>query len=392
MNTALARRIGVAAAGFATFVNLYCTQAILPELAHAFQAPLPRTGLSITAPLLAVALVAPFVGSVSDRLGRKRLITLAACALVLPTALIAGAGSLRALVLWRFVQGLLFPFIFAITIAYIGDECDEADAVRLAGVYSLGTIVGGFCGRFIEGYAAEFAGWRSGFIVLAAITGLAAALIATLLPVERRFTPQRGLARALSGFAEHLGNRRLLATYAAGFAVLFSIVASFTYANFLLAAAPYRLGPAALSNVFSVYLLAIVATPAATRMAVRLGRRATIAAAAGCAIAGLALTLLPALGAIIAGLALAIAGLFIEQVLALGFIGIAAARAKSTAVGLYVTAYYIGGSLGGILPGGLWRSAGWAGCVALVILVQLAMLALVLIFWGKGPVATRPQE
>jgi predicted MFS family arabinose efflux permease len=392
VNTALARRVGVAAAGFATFINLYCTQAILPELAHAFHAPLPRTGLSITAPLLAVAFVAPFVGSVSDRLGRKRLITLAAAALVLPTALIAGAESLRALVVWRFVQGLLFPFIFAITIAYIGDESDEADAVRLAGVYSLGTIVGGFCGRFIEGYAAEFVGWRAGFLLLAAITGLAAALIAALLPVERRFTPQRGLARALAGFAEHLANRRLLATYAAGFAVLFSIVASFTYANFLLAAPPYRLGPAALSNVFSVYLLAVVATPAATRMAVRLGRRATLAAAAGCAIAGLALTLLPSLVAIITGLALAIAGLFIEQVLALGFIGIAAVRAKSTAVGLYVTAYYIGGSLGGVLPGGLWRSAGWAGCVALVILVQLAMLAIVLIFWGKGPAPTRPQE
>ena len=61
---------------------------------------------------------------------------------------------------------------------------------------------------------------------------------------------------------------------------------------------------------------------------------------------------------------------FVEQSLTISYIGVAAQRAKSTAVGLYVTSYYVGGSLGGILPAGIWHWAGWPGCVALSAAVQ----------------------
>lgn len=377
------RSIGVVAAGFATFINLYATQAILPVLAADFAVRLGVTGWTVTAPLLAVAGVAPFVGSISDRLGRKRLIVGAAALLVVPTLLIAAASSLPVFVVLRFVQGLLLPFIFAVTVGYIGDECEGAEVVRLTGTYAVGTIVGGFCGRFLLGYATEFFGWRVGFLLLGTLTALAAGVIAAALPGERRFRAQRGLAAALGAYAEHLSNPRLLATYAVGFAVLFSIVAAFTFANFVLAGPPYRFGPAALGNVFVVYLLAIATTPAATRMAARLGNRPTLAAAVGVGVAGMLLTLLPSAVAIIAGLGVAICGMFIEQVLATGHIGVAARRARSTAVGLYVSFYYIGGSLGGILPAGLWHRAGWPGCVALVLAVQALMLAIALAFWHE---------
>jgi len=375
------RRVGVMAAGFGTFINLYTTQAILVVLARDYGVSFARTGLTVTAPLAAVALVAPFVGSISDRLGRKRLIVGAGFLLALPTLLIAGAGDFSLLVALRFAQGLLLPFIFAITIAYIGDETSEAENIRLAGSYSVGTIIGGFCGRLIAGYAAALIGWRAGFVTLALLTAGAALIVALMLPRERQFRPQHGLRAAFEGFALHIANPRLIATYAAGFAVLFSIVATFTFVNFLLAAPPYRLGPAQLSNVFATYLVSLISTPLATRLAIRFGRRVTLALAALVGIAGLLLTLAAPLGWIVAGLSLGVGGMFIEQVMALGFIGAAAARAKSTAVGLYVTFYYIGGSLGGLLPAGIWHAAGWPGCVALVVIVQLVMLAIALPFW-----------
>ncbi|MGI4954730.1 MAG: MFS transporter, partial [Janthinobacterium lividum] len=117
------RRIGVAAAGLATFLNLYATQAILPTLAGEFGATLPRAGLTLTATLLAVALVAPFVGGISDALGRRRLIVGASMLLIAPTMLAAASPGLDLLILCRFVQGLLLPFIFAVTVAYIAEEC-----------------------------------------------------------------------------------------------------------------------------------------------------------------------------------------------------------------------------------------------------------------------------
>src|SRR5277367_6828737 len=96
------RSVAVFLAGLSVFLNLYAVQALLPTFAAAFAVPVARTGWTITAPLLAVALLAPFVGSVSDMLGRKRLIIGALAVLPLPTLAVAGAGSLETLILWRF--------------------------------------------------------------------------------------------------------------------------------------------------------------------------------------------------------------------------------------------------------------------------------------------------
>jgi predicted MFS family arabinose efflux permease len=396
----LARRraTGVAIAGIITFLNMYSIQAVLPLVSSSFDAPISAAGLTITATTSAVALVAPVVGSVSDMLGRKRLIVAAIWGLILPTLMAGLAGSLATLILWRFVQGLLLPFIFAVTIAYIADETEGATTIRLAGTYSSGTIFAGFFGRFIAGWSAAFFGWRAAFAVLAGCTALAAIAVGLILPKERNFRPVHGWRATRQGFAEHLRNPRLLGTYAVGFTVLFAIVATFTYANFMLAAPPYDLGPAELGSIFVVYLAGMVATPIATRLAVRIGQRQTLFASALAGAAGLALTLVPGLAAIIAGLALFAAAAFVQGALAIGYIGTAARRAKSTAVGLYVMVYYIGGSLGGVLPAGLWHRFGWPGCVWLCVAVEAAMLAAALATWRTPPPspaaarATLPRE
>ncbi len=131
------RRIAsVFAAGFCTFVNLYAPQSLLPTLADAFDASAAKAGLTITASLVAVALVAPFAGGISDVFGRRRLIVPASLIVALPTFLAGLSSSLDVLVLLRFLQGLLLPFIFTITVAYIADECPGAEGVRATGTYS----------------------------------------------------------------------------------------------------------------------------------------------------------------------------------------------------------------------------------------------------------------
>lgn len=373
--------VAVMAAGIATFINMYCTQSILPVLASSFHVAPARTGLSVTAPLLATAMVAPIVGAISDRFGRKRLILGAAILLVIPTALAADAQSFNAFVLWRFIQGLMLPFIFTVTIGYIGDETEGAMTARLAGIYMAGTITGGFSGRLITGLATEFVGWRGAMLCVAAVTLMMAMVVALLLRPEQRFKAQYGISRALKSFPVHLSNPRLLATYAVGYGVLFCLVAVFTFINFRLAAAPYLLGPAALGGIFVVYLGGVVMSPLAARLANRFGRTRVMAVAAPAIASGLLITLAGPLWMIIGGLLLFCSGVFVQQTLGTAFVSVAAREARSTAVGLYVMFYYIGGSCGGILPGGAWHEFGWPGCVAIVLAMQGLMLALALRFW-----------
>jgi sugar phosphate permease len=56
---------------------------------------------------------------------------------------------------------------------------------------------------------------------------------------------------------------------------------------------------------------------------------------------------------------------------------------RALASGAYVTVYYLGGSVGGVVPGLVWERAGWTGCVVLVVASQLVAAILALCFWDR---------
>src|SRR5512141_942823 len=235
------RRLAVGLAGYCTFINLYSPQAILPLLAGEFGTGAAEISTIMTASTLAVALTAPFTGTAADVLGRKRVIVTAMLLLGLPTLMCALAPSLHALVFWRFVQGLVLPPVFAVTIAYIGDEWEPHEATAAAGVYTSGASIGGFSGRFITGILSDVIGWRYALGCIALMTLAGGIAVLFLLPRERKFVRSEGLIASGRQMLHHFRNKQLLATYAVGFGVLFCFVSIFTYINFRLAAPPYNL-------------------------------------------------------------------------------------------------------------------------------------------------------
>src|SRR6202050_3679974 len=143
------RSFAVATAGFASFVNLYSPQALLPELANEFHVGAGEISELMTAGTGAIALTAPFTGVLADIVVGQRLITAAMFLIVVPTVIMTFAATVPEMVFWRFIQGLLVPPIFTVAVAYIGDEWPASDVARVAGIYVSGTSLGGFCGRFI---------------------------------------------------------------------------------------------------------------------------------------------------------------------------------------------------------------------------------------------------
>ena len=61
-----------------------------------------------------------------------------------------------------------------------------------------------------------------------------------------------------------------------------------------------------------------------------------------------------------------------------------AQEGRSSAVGLYVTTFYIGGTVGAFLPGLAYEAAGWGACVALIVAMQLIMAAIVALAWERS--------
>jgi predicted MFS family arabinose efflux permease len=394
-STFTARQLAVGLAGYCTFINLYSPQAILPLLSQEFGAGAAEISAIITASTLAVALTAPFTGAVADVLGRKRVIVTSMLVLAIPTVMAALAPTLAALIFWRFVQGLVMPPVFAVTIAYIGDEWPAHEAAAAAGVYTSGASLGGFSGRFIAGIVADIGGWRVAFIVLAAMTLAGGIAVSILLPREKRFVRSEGLIASARQMLAHFRNKQLLATYAVGFGVLFNFIATFTYISFRLAADPYDLSATWLGIIFVVYLTGSALTPLTGWAVSRFGRRRFMVRVIAVWIVGIALTLASPLWAIIAGLALCAGCGLMCQSISTGYVTITAKAGRSSAVGLYVTSFYAGGSFGAALGGIAWTVGGWAACVAMVAAMLAIMAAIVFFAWSRrvpAAPATSPIE
>ena len=297
-------------AGMCTFLNVYSTQPLLPLLREIFHASELAVSFTVSATILATALTAPIIGMIAERRGRKKVIVPSLFLLAIPTALAATSTSLRALIFWRFAQGIFVPGVIAVMLAYVNEEWAGRGVGHAMSSYITGTVIGGFLGRFLSGMVASHWNWRATFLVLAALDLMGAMVVRAWLPRAKNFVPAEHLRQVLDHAQDQLRNPRLLANFGMGATVLFALAGCFTYANFYLAARPFLLDSAQLGSIFFVYLLGAVVTPQSGRFLDRFGFRHTALVYCAMMISGLFLTLVQALPIVIVGLAIFSSGVF----------------------------------------------------------------------------------
>lgn len=369
--------------GIFAFLNLYSTQPLLPMFAHLFHASEAMVGLTVSASTLGVALAAPIFGALTERLSRKRVILLSLVGLAMPTLLAGTSRGLYELIAWRFAQGLALPGVFATIITYVGEEWRRESIAIVMSLYVSSTAMGGFLGRYLSGVVADAFSWRWSFVVLGGLTLLGAALIARWLPPQSKHTHAAGEAHWLRVAVSHFRNTRLLATFTVGFGMLFTLVATFTYVTFYLSDAPFHLSTVGLSNLFAIYLVGLAVTPVGGYLVTHIGMRRGILLAITLSMAGAAITLSHSLWVVIVpGLGLVCTGVFIAQSTAASYLRVAApAGGRVSAAGLYLSCYYIGGTVGGVVPGWVWRVGRWPACVELTEAVLAVLIVVALAGW-----------
>lgn len=357
--------------GFFAFLNVYSMQSVLPLVMRDFDASPVQAGFMVGATVLAVAIASPFMGILSDALGRKTVLCFSLFALTIPTCLIPATSGFAAIIALRFLQGLAIPGMVVAILAYISEEFSRENIAKMTTAYVGGTVIGGFCGRFMTGHISEFFGWRPAFIVLAGLTLAGALLVVWLLPPSHHFVANRNVGSALRTLRSHLRRPRLLAACAVGFCVLFSLVGTFTYINLYLAGSPFDFSTSALANVFMVYLVGGVITPFSGRAILRFGFRNTMIIALAVSAFGLFFTLAPQVVIIIVGLTICASGVFICQSTSLSLIASNVVEGRSLATGLYYMSYYAGGAAGSWIVGIAYESGGWNCSVISIFLVQV---------------------
>jgi MFS transporter, YNFM family, putative membrane transport protein len=369
-------------AGACVFLQVYCTQPLLPLLRQIFHASELQVSLTVSAPSLAIAISAPFIGLMAERIGRKKVIVPALFLITIPTILAATATNLPTLIAWRFAQGLFVPGVVAVMLAYINEEWAGRGVGRAMSSYVSGTVLGGFLGRYMAGILTTHTNWRVAFVAIGLLNLVGAFAVRAWLPKAVNFKKAEHLFHALADARAHLRNPRLLAVFGLGFMVLFSIVGCFTYANFYLAAEPFHLNAAQLGSIFFVYLVGVVITPMAGKFLDRYGFRKTAVLFCAMAVTGLLITVIRTLPTVVVGLAIFSTGMFIAQASATVQTGALAGKSRSSAAGLYVTLYYLGGGAGATVTGWFWVGGGWHACV--MLLASIAVVSLGLAFLASG--------
>jgi YNFM family putative membrane transporter len=385
--------IAMAAAGIATFAQLYAVQAVLPGLASGFGTSAAHAALSVS---FATAGLAGFVlvwSGAADRYGRVRVM---GASLAVSTALGLAAPfapDMWVLLALRGVQGAALGGVPAVAMAYLAEEVHPAHLGRVAGVYIAGTTVGGMSGRLVAGAVADAGGWRWGVGADSVLALAAMAVYFAAVPRPRGFTPRPrrsggpGLPHRIGGAVADPG---LLALYAQALLLMGAFVTVYNYLGFRVAAPPFDLSQTAAALLFVAYLAGTVSSAAVGRVTERLGRHPVLL---GC-VAGMALSaaalLLPSLAAVIAGLVVFTFFFFAAHSTANAWVGHrAAAAARAQAAAMYTLCYYLGSSAFGWLGGVCYDRWGWGAVVAYVaaLCAGAALAGLGLRLRGGGPAA-----
>ncbi|MFE1767639.1 MFS transporter [Streptomyces angustmyceticus] len=367
------------AAGVATFALLYSTQALLPAISTDLGVSPDQASWTVSAATFGLALGVIPLSAVSERFGRRTLMTVSLSVAALIAMLVPFAPSLGALIALRGIQGVALAGLPASAMAFLAEEVRAKALVAAIGLFVAGNSIGGMSGRIVTGWVAQAWGWRAALAAVGVLAVVCAVTFRLLVPKARHFAPRsvgpRALARTLGG---HLSDPLLRRLYAIGGLFMTVFGAVYTVIGYRLVAEPFNLPQGIVGSIFVVYLVGTVSSAAAGKLVARTGRRGALYLAVGTTSTGLLLSLSDSVYTVLAGLILITAGFFAGHAVASSSVSRTAKTARAQASALYQCAYYVGSSLGGALGAAAFHAVGWEGTVLLGLVAMLGAASITL--------------
>ncbi|CAK7281505.1 MFS transporter [Streptomyces misionensis] len=364
-------------AGVATFALLYSTQALLPLISDDLGVAAGEASWTVAAATGGLALFVLPMSALSERFGRRTLMTASLSVAVAVGLLVPFAPSIGALVALRAVQGAALAGLPASAQAYLAEEVRPRALVTAIGLFVAGNSVGGMSGRLITGWVAQMWGWRVSVGVIGVVAVGCAVAFRLLLPAPRHFTAGSLRPRVLLGTVrDHLRDPLLRRLYAIGALFMTVFGGVYTVIGYRLTGAPFGLPQGIIGSIFLVYLVGTVSASTAGRLVRRVGRRGALYLAGGTTAAGLLLSLAGSLPLVLLGLVLITAGFFAGHAVASSAVSRTATHGRAQASALYQSAYYIGSSVGSTVGAVAFHSDGWSGTVGVGLLAILGVVAI----------------
>jgi predicted MFS family arabinose efflux permease len=155
---------------------------MLAPVAEAFHAPVSRASWLVSGYALSYAALAPFVGLVSDRIGRRRLLLPALLLFGADALVLTLAPSLAFAIGCRVLGGAAGAALTPTAFALLGETVPEEQQAGAMGLVLFGLTLGVTTGPTIAGLLTDAFGWRAPFLAVTVGCALTCAIAFATLP------------------------------------------------------------------------------------------------------------------------------------------------------------------------------------------------------------------
>lgn len=370
-------RMALLITGFSTFGLVYCVQSLLPIFSRTFTVSAAEASLVVSLTTGSMALMLLFASVISDRIGRRQLMTASLFSSALLTLVSAAVPGWHTLLLMRLLMGIAISGIPAIAMTYVAEEVDSKSLGSAMGLYISGSAIGGMVSRIIASALADQFGWRVALGTIGALSLVGAVIFWRTAPPSRAFVPRRHDWASFAASVRVLTSDAALPwLYAEAFLLMGAFVTLYNFVTFHLLAPPYSLSQTVVGFIFLFYIVGSVSATWFGDLAGRLGRRRVFWIPMAVMLTGVALTAAGPLIFIVLGIAVATAGYFGAHSVASSWVSRRGGAARAQASSFYLFFLYVGSSVLGTTGGVAWSHAGWPG-VALFIGALLAAALLI---------------
>ena len=357
--------------------NLYWAQPLLVQIMDGFGLPAANGGLLVTATQIGYAMGILFILPLGDFVRRKRMIAIVMVLSVLALVSCAISPSFIILSLSLFSMGIV-TISGQIILPLAGDLSREDERGHIVGIVSSGITTGILFSRFASGIIAGFWGWRSVYVIAAALNLVMVLVMIYVLPeipAKNKFKSYgKLLASVFTTFKNHRSLPNILLHSGLIFGLIFNIF--WTSLTFLLSAEPFNY------NTFQIGLVSLAGLAAAV-FGVGIGKLQD----KGLSIPALGAFIVVCLVSMVCGFAFSdsiIAIVIVAAVLSVAVQGVSVLTQtrlfnlsqgeRSRLNTVFVVNNFIFGAVGSALASLLWSLGGWSYVMMAASAVSVAAL------------------
>jgi len=349
-----------------TFCSLYAAQPIQPVFQHEFGLTSLQAILFTTLMMLPLGFAPMFYGVLLERLSARLIVRTAILLLGLLELVFCCTNNYLLLLIIRGFQGMAIPAILTSLVSYISFTAPREDIQAAIARYIAATILGGFLGRFLSGLFTDLFGWRFFFFVLGMLLIWGFFLLRGLeKDANLEYTrPRMGEVAAL------VRQPQFFWLYCTIFTVFFVFAGLLNFLPFELKAINPAFRETGIGFMYFGYVMGILVSLNVRRMISVFGSETRVA------MVGLFLYIIGICGfmihdhrAMFLAMFVFCTGMFMAHSLLSGYINTLAKSQKGIANGVYISFYYLGGTLGSFAPGILYEHFGWRVFLSSLILM-----------------------